>query len=305
MSESFVADYAEIRRHQYRHPRQIARQVMRHAVLDGLSLVDRFASQALSRPRVQILYLHFVLRDEEQRFRELIERLLRTHTFISYSDAVSRVLSGSIDKPYVALTFDDGLRNCLRAAEILRENGISACFFVCDSMADERRYDVIRDFCGRELSMPAADFLTWADMERLLATGHEIGNHSRRHKTLAALPHAQLEDDVAASLASLRRRLGAVEHFAWPRGRWHHFSAEAAAAVFRAGHASCASAERGAHLAAAPRTAHEVCLRRDHVIAAWPVRHSMHFVMNNSRRATAANGQWPEGWLPRIVEWLG
>jgi peptidoglycan/xylan/chitin deacetylase (PgdA/CDA1 family) len=301
MTESFVVDYAEIHRHQVTRPRQIARDLVRGAVLDGLSAFDRLtAARALARPRIQILYLHFVLRDEETRFRALIERLLTTHTFLRYSDAVARIYSGEIDKPYIALTFDDGLRNCLRAAEILDEYGLSACFFVCDSMADERRYDVIRDFCARELSMPAAEFLSWRDMEGLLARGHEIGNHSRRHKTLAELGPAELEEDVAASLASLRARLGDVKHFAWPRGEWRHFNAESAAAVFRAGHASCASAERGAHVPAGSPAPHQVCLRRDHVIAAWPVRHSLHFIIANSRKASPANTSWPEGWLPRI-----
>jgi hypothetical protein len=45
-------------------------------------------------------------------------------------------------------------------------------------------------------------------------------------------------------------------------------------------------------------------LRRDHIIAAWPVRHSMYFIVANSRRATAATTEWPEGWLPRINEGL-
>ncbi|HKO01745.1 MAG TPA: polysaccharide deacetylase family protein [Thermoanaerobaculia bacterium] len=292
-----LSQFSEVRAHQ---PWPVtARDVIRRTALDMFGLFDSEAH--LDRPRVHLLYLHHVLADEEQPFRALLKWLSERHTFISYSDAVRR-LRGElpIDRPYIAFSFDDGLRNALRAAELLAEAGASACYFVCSSMAVPRSDEDVREFCANELHLPPAEFLSFDDMETLLRGGHEIGNHSSAHRTLATLSGAQLEDDVAGSLAELRRHLGnGIEHFAWPRGLFHHFSAPAAAAVFRAGHTSCASAERGAHIAptAAP---HELCIRRDQVIAAWPLRHTRHFLVKASKSASAANNMWPDGWLPQI-----
>jgi peptidoglycan/xylan/chitin deacetylase (PgdA/CDA1 family) len=278
-----------------------ARDFARSMAIEALFAADslgRRIERSLARPRVHFLYLHHVLEDEEQRFRELLAILQRRHTFISYSDAVERIRGGAIDRPYVAFSFDDGLRNGLRAAAILEEFGATACFFVCSSMNDERRPERIREFAAEELSLPPADFLSWADCEDLLRRGHEIGNHTSHHKTLRDLPPAQLEDEIGASRELLRAKLGVADHFAWPRGTFGHMSAAAAAIVFRAGHRSCASAERGAHVASGDAPA--LCIRRDHVIAGWPLRHILWFIARSSRRATAADNAWPAGWLAEI-----
>ena len=282
-----VTRSAEIRRYQ----RRGTRHVLRRAALDLLSLATSRA--ALARPRVQFLFLHYVMEDDERPFRVLIETLMKEHTFLSYSDAVERAASGDIDRASIALSFDDGLRNQLRAAEILRDYGLSACFFVCESMAEPRSAEEVREFCARELTLPPVDFLSWRDMEQLLAAGHEIGNHTRRHRLLTTLDAGALADEIGGALASLRRRLGDVKHFAWPRGRFHEFSAAAAAEVFRSGHASCASGERGCHVAGQKRAIAELCIRRDQIIAADPLRHSLYFLARNAARATTATSDWP------------
>lgn len=294
----YTVRYSSVLRHEKRRPQTVIRRVARHAALDALSIQSqiRALESPLTRNRVQFLYLHFVMRDEEKRFRRLIEMLLTSHNFISHSEAVQRIQKGTIDKPYIAVSFDDGFRNCLRAANILAEYGISACFFVCEAMANAPSYDCIKEFCKTELLMPPMEFLSWGDMEHLLHSGHEIGNHSGRHKTLRGLTSSELVHDVQGALVSLQSRLGDVKHFAWPRGRFAHFDPAAAAAVFDAGHISCASAERGCHLGLEPRRPHALCLRRDHVIAAWPIRHTFHFLRESSRRANTDGDRWPASW---------
>jgi len=61
-------------------------------------------ASALSKDRVQFLYMHHVFGDEEDSFRNLLGRLSLGHRLVSYSEAVDRVLSGDIDGPYVAIT---------------------------------------------------------------------------------------------------------------------------------------------------------------------------------------------------------
>jgi peptidoglycan/xylan/chitin deacetylase (PgdA/CDA1 family) len=158
----------------------------------------------------------------------------------------------------------------------------------------------IDEFCRVELEIPPTEFLSWDEMELLLGRGHEIGNHSARHRTLRDLSPAQLEDDVAGGRERLRGRLGnTVQHFAWPRGRFFHMSAAAVDVVFRSGHASCASAERGCHVAP-PDRRESLCIRREHIVGRWPISHSIYFMARSAASATEATNHWPDSLAPLL-----
>ncbi len=65
-----------------------------------------------------------------------------------------------------------------------------------------------------------ADFLDWRELERLdrhpLAT---IGAHSETHRSLAALPEAEMRGELSKSKADLEAALGhAIKHVAYPYG---------------------------------------------------------------------------------------
>ncbi len=81
-------------------------------------------------PRVHLPYLHTVPPHEEDSFRRLLTELRRDHTFISYSEAVERILTGDVDRPYLAFSFDDGFESNVRTARILEEFDTVGCFFV-------------------------------------------------------------------------------------------------------------------------------------------------------------------------------
>jgi peptidoglycan/xylan/chitin deacetylase (PgdA/CDA1 family) len=112
----------------------------------------------------------------------------------------------------VILTFDDGTRGQLRAAEILERHGFRGIFFVIPTRtgSDER-------------------FLSADDLERLSRAGHRVAAHGWQHRSL---PGSGTE--VAASLVRSTRLLGegaqrsARYDFAFPFG---HYTAEIAEAV--------------------------------------------------------------------------
>ena len=250
--------------------------------------------QALERPRVHFLYLHHVFEDEEAGFRRILEEIARGHTIIDYSEAVARVRQGRIDRPYVTFSFDDGLKSCLRAGEILNEYDARACFFVCPSMTEERDFGRIEMFCREQLDMPPTEFLSWADMEQLVSWNHEIGSHTMSHRRLSDLDSEALEYELGRSREVLSARLGDIRHFAWPFGRFFHTKRIAADAVFRVGYESCASAERGAHVSASGDSFSTLCIRRDQIVAAWPLSHIRFFLARSSDRASAESNEWPD-----------
>ncbi len=253
------------------------------------------SAQALARPRVHFVYLHSVLGRDESRFRGLVRSLGQQHELITYSEAVRRVHLGPISSPAVCFSFDDGFVSGLRAAEVLEAHGTTACFFVptgfigCRSVADARAFFRTAD----GVDEPA---LTWFDLERLRDHGHEVGNHTVSHQDIARLSEQQTQDEIGNAAIELRQRLGECHHFAWPFGRFRSFTEQAARVVFETSHISCASAERGAHYSASIGSCRRQCLRRDHVMAEWPLAHSQLLIARSAASRGPVRGpspKWP------------
>ena len=116
----------------------------------------------------------------------------------------------------VLITFDDGFRdvfeNALPVMQQHRFCGIQ--FLVSDLIGktnewQQRAGDVI------EPLMEEAQVRGW------LATGNEIGSHTRTHPWLTRLSAAEAREEIAASKKALQDRFGvAVEHFCYPYGDW-------------------------------------------------------------------------------------
>jgi hypothetical protein len=244
---------------------------------------------------VHLPYLHAVPESEEPAFRRLVAVLARDHELISYSEAARRITRGPIDRPAIAFSFDDGFASNVRIARILEEFGTTGMFFVPPGFVGTSTVADARRFYGFSVGVdePA---MTWDDLEKLKANGHEVGNHTWGHRVLSQISAAEVQDEIGRGAEELRRRLGSCDHFAWPRGRFFHFSEDAAAHVFATGHATCASAERGAHFTVHTGTRELLCLRRDHLMTNWPLRHCRFFLGRSGLRKDPAYGRWPVDW---------
>ena len=280
-----------------------ARRLLRHAALStlgaGYVLSGRYRSLS-ARPRVQVLLYHHVRADWVSRFRSCLAELSRNARFLSYSEAVERICSGRIDEPYLTITFDDGFKSCIEAANVMAELGISACFFVNPSSIGLTDRGAIEQFNRERLMCEPREFMTWKDLERLKAQGHEIGSHTMNHANLGRIAAEQLHDELYRSRDELKKRMGAVEHFAWPYGQFGDFSAAATKAVFEAGYASCASGQRGCHGPSEKPATLPPCIRRDHCMANWPTNHIKFFVARNAQFPIDADGSWPDDWSSAI-----
>ena len=291
----FVHDYGQV-------AIRTSRSILRHLALSTAASIEQLTGRVgygLERPRIHFIYLHHVFDDEEDSFRRLLGWLADSHSFINYSEAVGRVRTGPIDRPYVSFSFDDGLGSCLRAGRILAEYGASACFFVCPPMAESNDYETIARFCRSRLAMPPTEFLTWQDMEELVKMGHEVGSHTMTHQQLSELSAERRMAELVESREVLDRRLGSCSHFAWPFGRFFHVDRPTVEDVFSAGYVSCASAERGAHVTTSGSEIGSLCIRRDQVVAAWPLSHVRYFLSRSGRTASGASNRWPAHLAPR------
>lgn len=272
------------------------RTLLRGRALDALALgarLDGRMEAGLRRPRVHMLYGHSLASSDLGNFRAMLGWLGDRYKLVAYEEAIRRIHRGPIDEATVSFSFDDGFRSCLAAADILADFGVKACFFVCPALigvTDQRRISAaFGSVSAHETTM------TWADVERLRAQGHEIGGHTMTHVNLAAVSRDRAADEIGRSFEVLRSRLGDVRHFAWPFGRLRHVNASSAQTVFSTGYQTCASALRGCHVEpVAERT--QLCVRREHVEFDWPLGHIWYFLARSAVRASGDMNGWPNDW---------
>ncbi|HEX7239960.1 MAG TPA: polysaccharide deacetylase family protein, partial [Longimicrobiaceae bacterium] len=113
----------------------------------------------------------------------------------------------------VVLTFDDGGRDQLRAAEIMERHGFRGIFFVIPAVGSVSP--------GR---------MTPEDVRRLARAGHRVAVHGYRHRSMVD-SGAETAASVARSAGVLRERLPErhpMHDFAFPFG---HYTEEIAEAV--------------------------------------------------------------------------
>lgn len=274
----------------------LVRRVARHLTISGLARVESViarVSGSADRQRIQILYFHHVFDGEAEPFRRLLSNLGKDYTYLSYGEAAARIASGQINDRFLAVSFDDGFACNVRAARIMKDLGISGCFFLATGIIGVTNSRNVEEFCRANLKHAPVEFMGWRDVEQLLRDGHEIGGHTRTHVNLASMTDEMVETEIGGCFEDLQRRIGKVEHFAWPFGHFSDFSAFAAKTVFKTGFKSCASAVRGCHVPSGGISADRICVRRDHVDATWPTNHVRYFAARNSRLASARDNTWP------------
>ena len=197
---------------------------------------------------VPILMLHEVSARPDPRYRkytltphELEQRLdwLRAKGYESVGmDDLLAARRGERTLPArpVAITFDDGGRDCLEhAVPALVQRGYTATFFiVAGAVGGPMRW--LRAEIGFEL--PAAD---WPVLRAAEAAGMHCEAHSVTHPRLATVSADISRDELARGRAMLEEGLGhAVRHLAYPFGS---HSAETIALAREAGYLTACTTE--------------------------------------------------------------
>lgn len=107
-----------------------------------------------------------------------------------------------VDRAF-ALTFDDGLRSILQAADSLVRHGFSATAFLVTG-----RMGLDNAWQGQPRGIPRSPLLSWSDLSSLRAAGVRFGAHTRTHPRLDRLDERAVVEELRGSRDDLEQRLG-------------------------------------------------------------------------------------------------
>lgn len=108
-------------------------------------------------------------------------------------------------KRFVLITFDDGYKNNLDAAKILKKYNFSAIFFIAT------------DYIGK--SLDNTPMLDENDIKHLITLNMQIGSHSHFHTKLSELTQEEIIDNIVQSKQILSKYQN-IYDFAYPFGNY-------------------------------------------------------------------------------------
>ncbi len=207
----------------------------------------------LAKPRITVLLFHRVSDNARDNLTVGIEQfdrqmaLLHRHCEVL---PIEEIITGSnvprSTSPLVCVTFDDGyLDNYQNAVPILMRHGIPASFFVSTGMIGTGRrfpHDIRR-------GNPYIPTMQWDHLREMREAGFTIGSHSVSHIDCATEREEIVRDELAQSLADLRRELSLSDVlFAYPYGGRKNMTPQRLELVKQVGYCACLSAYGGVNI---------------------------------------------------------
>lgn len=167
--------------------------------------------------------LHIVTGSET--FLRQVRALARRFEIIPLSEAFkpSETVNVKSDER-VVLTFDDGYWDSYEIVfPILKKMGLPAAFFLTTDYVNGKAEFSDRRMLDKKTGMPhnyiKDRFLTWENAKEMGGAGMEIGSHGVTHNSLAQMPQAQAEDEIAKSKKMIELNTGKpCRYFAFPFG---------------------------------------------------------------------------------------
>jgi peptidoglycan/xylan/chitin deacetylase (PgdA/CDA1 family) len=295
-SLSFATNYATVKHFQHYTAKNKLRDMAMNlaAPISSLFGIDKILTK---KNRVQFLFLHHLFDDEINQFRKLLNTLSKEHTFINYSEAVSRIKTGNIDKPYICFSSDDGYKSNITLAKVFSEFNISACFFLCPSVIAETNLEVIKKYANNNLRFEVPiEFMNWNEVEAIQKLDHEIGSHTHTHIDVSQQSFEKIAEEFSVSKNEIEKHCGVIKHLALPFGRFSPFKIEWWEVATDTGFESCASAVNGCHVASTqPIKTEELFIRRNLILPnQWTLRHQLFYLQYNSFMARPSNNFLPQ-----------
>lgn len=140
----------------------------------------------------------------------------------------------------VLLSFDDGFASWEKIAlPVLEARGATGLFFISSGLIDVAGKEAeARAYVENRLGVRYRKPLSWAGVRAVAAGGHRIGAHTVTHPNLASLAAEEEEREIGDGKKKLEDETGVqVQDFAYPFGRWEHFTRATETRLREAGYA--------------------------------------------------------------------
>jgi peptidoglycan/xylan/chitin deacetylase (PgdA/CDA1 family) len=146
-------------------------------------------------------------------FREQIDYLLQNYQPVSLSE-IEKYLDCqlTLDKPFFAVTFDDGYHNITETVPYLKEKNIKPTVFLLSDTDHANHKEMDSNY----------SFLTYEDVQNLEQSGWNFGCHSATHPDFDELDEKAINSEISIAKADLTAKLGReIKYFAYPKGRYN------------------------------------------------------------------------------------
>ncbi len=148
------------------------------------------------------------------------------YTPITVEELIKEREANTLPPKPIVITFDDGWRSQYEnALPVLIKYHIPATFYIYTGVIGSPLY------------------MTWEDLHVLVASGMEIGDHTKSHPRLTKIDPSNLDEELVQSKKILERNLHvSVTDFAYPYGDYNSKISEA---VKNAGYLSARTSKKG------------------------------------------------------------
>jgi len=191
-----------------------------------LNLVGSFKSPSNG---IHIINSHFINKEvyckkDDLIFREFLRYIDRKATIISIQDAMKMLKNDKLryNKVFVAFTFDDGFKECIKIASILDEFNCKAAFFI-NSNYIESNENYQLEF-NKRVDINTKKPMNWDDVKKLHLNGHLIGSHGLDHLDFGKIDKKTIETQLKKNKEILEDKLNYnCEYFSWTYGQFNNF----------------------------------------------------------------------------------
>lgn len=180
-------------------------------------LVDISTKENLVLP---IILYHKTPQDFESQMKLLIER---GYTAVTMNEA-TEIITGKIIGPSkpVAITFDDGFSDQLKALEILRKLNLKSTFYIIIGSRNSGwclGVEKKANNCGDA-------YMNWDEIKSIASSGLvEIGSHTVDHTSLSSQSEKVQRYEIFESKRILEEKLGIkINSFAYPYGKYNEIT---------------------------------------------------------------------------------
>tara|TARA_R110002033_G_C3880367_1_gene237977 strand:+ start:943 stop:1674 length:732 start_codon:yes stop_codon:yes gene_type:complete len=182
---------------------------------------------------VHIINAHFITPNTVDEFdagifEQFILNLKNNCTLISIQKAVMLITNKyQSDEALVALTFDDGFKECYSIiAPILDKYNCKAAFFInANYIESDSAY---RKGFNERINTYSKYPMNWTEIKDLLKRGHVIGSHGLDHFDFGELSNEEICFQLEENKKILESRLEYnCDYFAWTYGQFNNMPEEA------------------------------------------------------------------------------